>query len=119
MARPDDQKCAKAACFERQQATASHAEAGRWVSSHAAERALARSSAHADEEAFAQRWDSTNQGLVASLPGSEIECVYRLGAGGCRLYGVRVRESALSVGKVGDDREVVRWPQAVYWCIAA
>jgi len=79
MARPDDQKCAKAACFERQQATASHAEAGRWVSSHAAERALARSSAHADEEAFAQRWDSTNQGLVASLPGSEIECVYRLG----------------------------------------
>jgi hypothetical protein len=29
------------------------------------------------------------------------------------------RESALSVGQVGDDREVVGWPHAVYRCIAA
>ena len=72
--------------------------------SSAAERALARSSAHADEEEFAQRCDPTNQGLVASLPGSGIECVYQPseGAGSGLVIAERVacgwRESALSVG---------------------
>ncbi len=56
-----------------------------------AERALARSSVHADEEAFAQRCDPTNQGLVASLRGagssaSSGRMGSGLGAGDCRPY---------------------------------
>jgi hypothetical protein len=93
--------------------------------SHAAERALARSSVQADEEAFAQRCGPHQSGSGCEPAGIGIECVYRAawGAGSGLVIADRMafgcRESALSVGQVGDYREVIGWPHAVYRCIAA